>query len=112
MSSGRSRCAFVEVVWGDGKKIDRQVIPATDLGAFGTKHFAIPFDATGQGVGAVRGVGLGRQRRVRAADVAGAEGWADAPRPLTLAHQVPNTSNAPPCALRVSDSGDAATPLE
>jgi hypothetical protein len=32
-------------VWGDGAKIDRQVIPATDLGPFGTKQFAIPFDA-------------------------------------------------------------------
>jgi hypothetical protein len=40
--------SFVEVVWGDGKKIDRQIIPATDLGAFGTKHFAIPLDATGK----------------------------------------------------------------
>jgi hypothetical protein len=40
--------AFMEVVWGDGKKVDRQVIPATDLGAFGTKHVAIPFDATGK----------------------------------------------------------------
>ena len=37
---------FVEVVWGDGKKVDRQVISATDLTPFGTKHFAIPFDAT------------------------------------------------------------------
>ena len=36
---------FVEVVWGDGRKIDRQVISASDLGPFGTKHFAIPFDA-------------------------------------------------------------------
>ena len=40
--------SFVEVVWGDGKKVDRQMISATDLGAFGTKHFAIPFDATGK----------------------------------------------------------------
>ena len=39
---------FVEVVWGDGKKTDRQIIRATDLGALGTKHFAIPFDATGK----------------------------------------------------------------
>jgi hypothetical protein len=37
--------SFVEVVWGDGKKIDRQVISATDLPAFGTTHFSIPFDA-------------------------------------------------------------------
>jgi hypothetical protein len=40
--------SFVEVVWGDGKKIERQVISATDLGAFGTKRFAIPFDAAGK----------------------------------------------------------------
>jgi hypothetical protein len=39
---------FVEVVWGDGKKVDRQVISATDLGPFATKHFSIPFDATGK----------------------------------------------------------------
>jgi hypothetical protein len=39
---------FVEVVWSDGKKVDRQTISATDLGPFGTKHFAIPFDASGK----------------------------------------------------------------
>jgi len=39
---------FVEVVWSDGKKVDRQVISATDSGPFGTKHFAIPFNATGK----------------------------------------------------------------
>ena len=40
--------SFVEVVWGDGSKIDRQVISATELPAFGTKHFAIPFDPRGK----------------------------------------------------------------
>jgi hypothetical protein len=40
--------SFVEVVWGDGKKIDRQVIAATDTGAFGTRKFSIPFDPTGK----------------------------------------------------------------
>ena len=40
--------SFVEVVWGDGKKIDRQVIPAADLSAFGAKRFSIPFDAAGK----------------------------------------------------------------
>ncbi len=40
--------SFVEIVWGDGKKIDRQVLPATDLPPFGTRHFSIPFDATGK----------------------------------------------------------------
>jgi hypothetical protein len=39
---------FVEVVWGDGTKTDRQIIATTDLPAFGTKHFEIPFDATGK----------------------------------------------------------------
>ena len=39
---------FVEVVWGDGQKTDRQIIPATDLPAFGKKRFQIPFNATGK----------------------------------------------------------------
>jgi hypothetical protein len=39
---------FVEVVWGDGKKVDRQMIRATDVTAHGTKQFSIPFDATGK----------------------------------------------------------------
>jgi hypothetical protein len=40
--------SFVEVVWGDGKTIDRQIVRATDTGAFGTKRFSIPFDARGK----------------------------------------------------------------
>jgi hypothetical protein len=40
--------SFAEVVWGDGTKIDRQIVPATDLPPFGTKRFAIPFDAAGK----------------------------------------------------------------
>ena len=39
---------FVEVVWGDGQKTDRQIISTTDLPAFGKKHFQIPFNAAGQ----------------------------------------------------------------
>ena len=39
---------FAEVVWGDGQKTDRQIIPLTDLPAFGKHHFAIPFDASGK----------------------------------------------------------------
>ncbi len=39
---------FVEVVWGDGKTTDRQVIPTTDLPAFGKKTFTIPFSAAGK----------------------------------------------------------------
>jgi hypothetical protein len=39
---------FVEVVWGDGKRVGREIIRATDLAPLGTKHFSIPFDATGK----------------------------------------------------------------
>ena len=39
---------FVEVVWGDGQKTDRQIISTTDLPAFGKKHFTIPFNAAGK----------------------------------------------------------------
>jgi hypothetical protein len=39
---------FVEVVWGDGTKSDRQVISATDLPPMGTRHFEIPFNAAGK----------------------------------------------------------------
>lgn len=39
---------FVEVVWGDGKKTQRQIIRATDLPAFGAKRFEIPFDTRGK----------------------------------------------------------------
>jgi hypothetical protein len=39
---------FVEVVWGDGKTIDRQIIRVTDLPPYGSKKFAIPFNAAGK----------------------------------------------------------------
>ncbi len=39
---------FVEVVWGDGKAVGRQVLPTTDLGAFGSKTFRLEFDAEGK----------------------------------------------------------------
>jgi hypothetical protein len=39
---------FVEVVWGDGRKTDRQVISTTDLAPFGRHRFQIPFDASGK----------------------------------------------------------------
>jgi hypothetical protein len=35
-------------VAGDGHNVDRQVISATDLPAFGSKRFSIPFDASGK----------------------------------------------------------------
>jgi hypothetical protein len=40
--------SFVEVVWGDGTRIDRQVLSATEQAAFGAKRFTIPFDAAGK----------------------------------------------------------------
>ena len=39
---------FVEIVWGDGQKTDRKIVPATGLPAFGQHRFRIPFHATGQ----------------------------------------------------------------
>ena len=39
---------FVELVWGDGDKIDRQIVPATDVAPFSTHTFRIPFDTTGK----------------------------------------------------------------
>ena len=39
---------FAELVWSDGTKVDRQIIPATDMPPFGSHEFKIPFDATGK----------------------------------------------------------------
>jgi hypothetical protein len=39
---------FVEVVWGDGQKVDRQIISTTDLPAFGKKRFQIPLTVAGK----------------------------------------------------------------
>ena len=39
---------FVEVVWGDGVKTNRQIISVTDGAPHGSRHFDIPFDATGK----------------------------------------------------------------
>jgi hypothetical protein len=40
--------AFMEIVTGDGKTVNKQKISATDMQAFGTKKLSIPFDATGK----------------------------------------------------------------
>jgi hypothetical protein len=40
--------AFMEIVTGDGKTVNKQVISATDLQAFGTKKLSLPFNATGK----------------------------------------------------------------
>ena len=65
---------FVEVVWGDGKKVDRQIISATDLPAVRHQALRDSVRRDGQGLGALRRLGLGRQRRVRAAGLALAAG--------------------------------------
>lgn len=39
---------FVEVVWGDGKTTDRQIISATNLAPMGRQRFQIPLDVTGK----------------------------------------------------------------
>jgi hypothetical protein len=39
---------FVEVVWGDGKTVDRTIVRATDLPPHSSKRFSIPFDAAGK----------------------------------------------------------------
>jgi len=39
--------AIVEVVWGDGAKVDRRLVPVSDLPARGSHHFSIPVDGTG-----------------------------------------------------------------
>jgi hypothetical protein len=39
---------FVEVVWGDGETVGRNVISTSKLPAFGQKTFSIPFDASGK----------------------------------------------------------------
>lgn len=40
--------AIVELVWGDGAKTERQLVPVSSLAASGTHHFSIPFDAAGK----------------------------------------------------------------
>ena len=39
---------FVEVVWGDGETVGREVVSATDLPPFGRRRFEIPFSAAGK----------------------------------------------------------------
>ncbi|MBM3801760.1 MAG: hypothetical protein FJW26_05530 [Acidimicrobiia bacterium] len=39
---------FLELVWGNGQKTDRQLIRATDRPPFGSQRFRIPFDAAGK----------------------------------------------------------------
>lgn len=39
---------LVELVWGDGARTDRKVIPTTDLPPFSEREFRIPFDAAGK----------------------------------------------------------------
>ncbi|HET9179084.1 MAG TPA: hypothetical protein VFQ24_12070 [Terriglobia bacterium] len=39
---------FAELVWSDGSKVQRKIIPATDLPAFGSHRFRVPFDPMGK----------------------------------------------------------------
>ena len=39
---------FAELVWSDGKKVDRQTIRMSDMPPFGNHTFHIPFDVTGK----------------------------------------------------------------
>jgi hypothetical protein len=39
---------FVELVWGDGKTANRQVLSATDLAAFANHSYRIPFETAGK----------------------------------------------------------------
>jgi len=39
---------FAELVWSDGKTVDREVIDLTEMTPFGSHKFRIPFDATGK----------------------------------------------------------------
>ena len=39
---------FAELVWSDGNTVDRQVIPLTEMGPFGSHKFRVPFDAAGK----------------------------------------------------------------
>ena len=39
---------FAELVWSDGKKVDRQMIDLKDMAPFGSRKFRMPFDATGK----------------------------------------------------------------
>ena len=37
-----------QLVCGDGRSVERQIIPATRHGAFGTYRFEIPFESAGK----------------------------------------------------------------
>jgi hypothetical protein len=39
---------FAELVWSDGKKVDREVIRMSDMAPFASHKFHIPFDAAGK----------------------------------------------------------------
>lgn len=39
---------FMEIVWGDGETVDRQIIPTTNLPVFGQKRFELPFNTQGK----------------------------------------------------------------
>jgi len=39
---------FAELVWSDGRKVERQMIDLKGMGPFGSRKFRLPFDTTGK----------------------------------------------------------------
>jgi hypothetical protein len=39
---------FVEVVWGDGERVDRKIVPATELNPFGSHRFSMSLESEGK----------------------------------------------------------------
>ena len=68
-SSGRSRCRSPRWSGATARRSTARSSRATDLGAFGTQAVPHPVRRGGEGVGALRGLGLGGQRGVRPAGV-------------------------------------------
>ena len=50
---------FAELVWSDGIKVERRIIPAAEMPPFGSHEFKIP-SRNWQEMGSVCSVGLGR----------------------------------------------------
>ena len=61
---------FVEVVWGDGVKTDRQIISTTDLRRIREEEVHDPVQCVREEVGPLRRLGHRHQRRVRSAGAA------------------------------------------
>ena len=58
---------FAELVWSDGKKVDRQIIRMTEMAPFSSPQIPHSVRCGGKEMGAFRRLGFGRQWRVHAA---------------------------------------------